>query len=367
MPLAGTGWTMRHPTAARTLFLLAGLSLLTAYTATPMINPSPQLGDPLPELTPDELARFTAGKAVFSRDFTAADGLGPFFNNTSCAQCHELPVTGGAGAFNQTDVDVERHATAGDQPTCDELTSIGGPVFREQTTGPALPPIPAGASVHIGLRATPMLFGFGLIEAIPDSAIEVHEGRAGGRVARLPSGRVGRFGRKATDPDLTTFVTGAFAVEQGVEVPGELSRADRDLTVDFIRFLAPPTPLQGHHEGAEVFHQIGCAECHVPSFVTSSRIRVLDRQVVHLYSDLLLHDMGPALADLCKGVAGRTEFRTEPLMGLRARSRFLHDGRALTLESAIAAHGGQGAAAATAFSDLSRADRNALLRFLKSL
>ncbi len=105
----------------------------------------------------------------------------------------------------------------------------------------------------------------------------------------------------------------------------------------------------------------------MPSFATQSPIKVLDRRVVYLYSDLLLHDMGPALADLCKGVAGRAEFRTEPLMGLRARSRFLHDGRALTLESAIAAHGGQGAAAAEAFSDLSRQDRDALVRFLKSL
>ena len=77
--------------------------------------------------------------------------------------------------------------------------------------------------------------------------------------------------------------------------------------------------------------------------------------------------MGPALADLCKGVAGRAEFRTEPLMGLRARTRFLHDGRALTLESAIAQHGGQGTTAATAFLNLSRHQREELLRFLKSL
>jgi CxxC motif-containing protein (DUF1111 family) len=147
-----------------------------------------------------------------------------------------------------------------------------------------------------------MLFGFGLIEAIPDRATEANEGRAGGRAARLPSGRLGRFGR--------------------------------DLTVDFIRFLAPPPSLRRDEDGAEVFHQLGCAECHRPSFVTSSPIKVLNRQA---------------------------------LMGLRARSRFLHDGRALTLESAIAAHGGRGAAAATAFSDLSRRDRDALLRFLKSL
>ena len=351
----------------RMMIVMTGLSLIMIGAAMPMSNPSPQLGDPLPGLTPDELARFTQGKAVFSRDFTPDTGLGPFFNNTSCAQCHEDPVTGGAGAFNQSDVDVERHATAGDQPTCNELATVGGPVFREQTTGPALPPIPADAAVHVGLRATPMLFGFGLIEAIPESAIEANTGRAGGRAARLPNGQLGRFGRKATDPDLPTFVTGAFATEQGVDVPSELSAADRDLTVDFVRFLAPPAPLRGDHEGRELFHRLGCAECHVPAFVTTSPIKALDRQVVHLYSDLLLHDMGPALADLCKGVAGRAEFRTEPLMGLRARTRFLHDGRALTLESAIAQHGGQGTTAATAFLNLSRHQREELLRFLKSL
>jgi CxxC motif-containing protein (DUF1111 family) len=162
-------------------------------------------------------------------------------------------------------------------------------------------------------------------------------------------------------------VTGAFDKEQGIEVPNELSPDDRDLTVDFLRFLAPPVPLHGSPEGREVFRRLGCAECHVPTFLTVSPIKVLDRQVVHLYSDLLLHDMGPALADLCKGVAGRAEFRTEPLMGLRARTRYLHDGRGLTLESAIALHGGQGTAAATAFFGLSNRDRQALLRFLKTL
>src|SRR2546428_10871314 len=84
-----------------------------------------------------------------------------------------------------------------------------------------------------------------------------------------------------------------------------------------------------------------CATCHVPTFITRSRIAALDRKIVYIYSDLLLHDMGEALADLCKGVATRAEFRTEPLMGLRNRTRFLHDGRALSLESAILQHGGQ--------------------------
>jgi len=60
-------------------------------------GPPAKIGDPLPGLTPAELARFQAGKAVFQRTFDAAHGLGPLFNSTSCAECHEQPVVGGVG------------------------------------------------------------------------------------------------------------------------------------------------------------------------------------------------------------------------------------------------------------------------------
>jgi len=351
----------------RMMLVVAGFSLIMAGAAMPTITPSPQFGEPLPDLTPSELDRFTQGKVVFSREFTPETGLGPFFNNVSCAKCHEQPVVGGAGAFGEDDVDTERHAAAGEQPTCDELEAAGGPVFRQQTTGPDLPSIPGFADVRVGIRATPALFGFGLIEAIPDWAILANQGRAGGRAARLADGKLGRFGRKATDSDLLTFIRGAFDKEQGVLVPNELSTADLALTVDFVRFLAPPPVRAVDRYGEQMFYATGCATCHVPTFITRSRIAALDRKIVYIYSDLLLHDMGEALADLCKGVATRAEFRTEPLMGLRNRTRFLHDGRALSLESAILQHGGQGTAAAAAFLNLFYRDRYALLRYLKSL
>jgi CxxC motif-containing protein (DUF1111 family) len=351
----------------RIMLVVVGCSLIMAGAAMPITSPSPQVGVPLQGLTPSELDRFTRGKGVFSREFTAETGLGPFFNNTSCAKCHEDPAVGGAGAFGEDDVDTERHATAGEQPTCDELEAAGGPVFRQQTTGPDLPPIPALADVRVGVRSTPAVFGFGLIEAIPDSAILANQGRAGGRAATLPNGKLGRFGRKATDADLLTFIKGAFDKEQGVLVPRELSSADLALTVDFVRFLGPPSAPVGDRYGERMFYATGCATCHIPSFVTRSPIEALNRKIVYIYSDLLLHDMGEALADICKGVATRSEFRTEPLMGLRNRTRFLHDGRALSLESAIVQHGGQGAPATAAFLNLSRLDRYALLRYLRSL
>src|SRR5262249_61999718 len=120
--------------------------------------PPRQPGGRLVGLTAAESARFAAGQAVFSREFTAETGLGPFFNNVSCASCHEEPAVGGAGAFGEAgegDVDTERHATAGDKPSCDELERFGGPGFPAPTTGPGLPPVPARAVARLRGRPPP--------------------------------------------------------------------------------------------------------------------------------------------------------------------------------------------------------------------
>ena len=265
---------------------------------------------------------------------------------------------------------METHATRFTPPaSCDALATAGGPVFRRQAVQGDPPAIPADA--QIGQRTTPMLFGFGLIGAIPDATILANEGKAGGRGHRLPDGRVGRFGRKAAVATLREFTIRAFSVEQGIEIAAELSVTDAELTTDFVQFLAPPQPKdldKKAKRGAEIFERIGCAKCHTPKMDTGdSPIQALRRKPVFLYSDLLLHDMGPALADTCIGQARPSEFRTEPLMGLRFRERFLHDGRALTLESAILQHGGQGQKAAGAFLELSGDDRQALLLFLRNL
>ena len=96
-------------------------------------------------------------------------------------------------------------------------------------------------------------------------------------------------------------------------------------------------------------------------------VRALRDRVVQAYTDLLLHDMGPGLADVCGGLAEPSEFRTEPLMGLRFATAFLHDGRAQTIEQAIELHGGEASAARDRFAALSPLQRVALLRFLKQL
>jgi CxxC motif-containing protein (DUF1111 family) len=95
--------------------------------------------------------------------------------------------------------------------------------------------------------------------------------------------------------------------------------------------------------------------------------QALNKKAVALYSDLLLHDMGPDLMDICLGLATPSEFRTELLMGLRLRNHFLHDGRAKTVREAIESHGGEAKNSQDAFKALSEKDKEALLKFLETI
>src|SRR5204863_299797 len=96
--------------------------------------------------------------------------------------------------------------------------------------------------------------------------------------------------------------------------------------------------------GEQLFSSIGCAACHSATLTTgSSTIAALDHKIYHPYSDFLLHDMGSLGDGLEMGASTASEMRTEPLWGLRFINRYLHDGRATTLQQAIAAHAGQAA------------------------
>jgi CxxC motif-containing protein (DUF1111 family) len=387
---------MKH--AARVL----GVSLVVAaLAAAPACVPRVEPGDPLAGLSPEELRRFESGKAVFERTFEPKTGLGPLFNADSCGECHEEPVLGGPGD------EIEIHSTAfRPDGTCDPLLEQGGPVVQQRVTpelraalGIEEEPVPAGAT-GTGRRTTPDVLGFGLLDAVPEAEILARadpDDRDGdgisGRPNRFFDGRLGRFGRKAFVPTLREFNDGAFPIEQGVTTPAapeegtvagrpipdgvdlapdpEITQEDLDLTDAFVRFLAPPAPQAPSWRtarGRRLFKEIGCASCHVPALPTGDHpVKALSRRTVTAYTDLLLHDMGPELADVCLGLATPSEFRTEPLMGLRLSATFLHDGRAGSIEEAIRLHGGEAAAARDRFRDLSEPDREALLRFLESL
>src|SRR5206468_9764798 len=151
----------------------------------------------------------------------------------------------------------------------------------------------------------------------------------------------------------------------------EIDQQRFDAADAFVQLLAPPPPLAFSNQalvGRQVFSGIGCAKCHTPTLRTGvSPIAALSFKEVNAYTDLLLHDMGPALADVCVGDALPSEFRTEPLMGLRFATTFLHDGRAATIAEAIRLHGGEASRTRDRFLRLSPGERFALLRFLRSL
>jgi CxxC motif-containing protein (DUF1111 family) len=157
-----------------------------------------------------------------------------------------------------------------------------------------------------------------------------------------------------------------------------------DKVADFVTFYARSLAVPARRnmdrdsvqQGARVFNESGCAGCHTPTHTTG---KVADRpdlshQTIWPYTDLLLHDMGPALADgRPEFLASGNEWRTPPLWGIglaqvvNPQSGFLHDGRARTLEEAILWHGGEADAAADRYRQMHGDERQALIDFLQSL
>src|SRR5437762_7270844 len=280
---------------------VAGAALLSLLLSGCQTQKEPALGEPLAGLTPGERAQFMEGKKVFERVFEPKDGLGPLFNGNSCAECHESPVVGGVGD------EVEVHSTRFGAPnSCDPLFQAGGPVIQQDATpllralGIEKEQIPPGATAQ-ARRSTPPLFGFGLVDAIPEATILSHERRHGakgdgiaGHANRSIDGRLGRFGRKAAVASLSDFNAGAFPQEMGITTPRfpveetingrpvpqgsdpaadpEISLAEAEQVNNFVRFLASPPPklVKDHREheqveqGKKIFGKMKCARCHVP-------------------------------------------------------------------------------------------------------
>ena len=279
---------------------------------------------------------------------------------------------------------------------------------------------PLDPELMISARVAPPMIGLGLLEAIPEAAVLANadpddrdgdgiSGRAN-RVWDAAARRLalGRFGWKAGQPDIRQQSAAAFSGDLGLstrlypepwgdcmptqvacrEAPHgddgpdmpEIADAMLDLVVFYARTLAVPARREAAHpqvrQGERLFHAAGCAGCHVPTFRTAADAepRALAGQVIHPYTDLLLHDMGEGLADgRPEAAADGREWRTPPLWGIGLTERvsghtfFLHDGRARNLQEAILWHGGEAAAARDRFAGFSAEERAALLRFVGSL
>ena len=367
-------------------------------------SPRPAFGDPLAGLPRDLQSAFATGLEEFTNIETPESGLGPIFNNVSCVACHSVPGPGGS-----SDIVVTRFGRAANGHF-DPLANLGGSLLQAFAINPAAQEIvPREANVVAHRQSTP-LYGLGLIEAIPDNVIAQYarqpkpdgvRGRAA-VVEDVVSGslRVGRFGWKAQQATLLAFAADAYLNEMGItsrffpeenapngnedllakfdltadpedEIDPATGKSDIDLAADFMRYLAPPprpAPTPQSRQGEAVFGQVGCAVCHVPSMQTGPNvIGALDRKPVNLYSDLLLHDMGPLADGIAQADASPHEMRTPPLWGLHASAPYLHDGRARTLDEAIRAHAGEAGPSRDHYLRLNPAQHNQLLEFLNSL
>jgi CxxC motif-containing protein (DUF1111 family) len=401
---------MVHKRAALVLASLAIGAMACSDLATEAAPDGDIFDAALPGLTADELAAFVRGDGEFGRRFAPSTGLGPIFNNVSCASCHS-----GDGRGRLINA-LQRIGTADN----DLLRSVGGPQIQDKAISGAEPEqLPPGTPVS--LRLPPPVFGVGLLEAIPDAtilALADPDDRDGDGISGRPNWvtphdyvpnaptngagqRIGRFGRKAQMATLLEQTVEAYHQDMGITsdfqprenhnplssvpveaadhvVDPEVPPATVQAVVHYLRTLAPPRPgadTDLRREGRALFASSGCTSCHVQTLVTGSNaVAALANQPVELYSDLLLHDMGDALADnRPDGSATGREWRTTPLWGLRLMRQFLdgqalllHDGRARTVEEAILLHGGEAARARNAFAALSPAQRRALIDFVES-
>jgi CxxC motif-containing protein (DUF1111 family) len=409
-----------------------------------------------PGLSREQRRAFNVGNSFFNDNWVVApasaegrDGLGPLFNATNCSGCHFRDGRGRppANLGDPLESMLVRISVAdgagGDQPH-----PVYGGQWQDKTI-PGVPPEggvrityteipdtyadgtpyalrrphvelthpnygPLGDGLRLSARVAPVVFGLGLLEAIPEEQILAHadpDDRNGDgirgrpqRVQNLRTGTLslGRFGWKAGQPTVEQQSAGAFDGDIGITSSlfprdhatasqtaaraaptggePELSDHKLDRITLYCRTLAVPSRRQTEapqvRHGKALFSAIGCATCHVPSFTTGvvPDLPSLSQQRIHPYTDLLLHDLGDGLADQRpEGLAGPRDWRTPPLWGLgllqtvNNHELLLHDGRARTAAEAILWHGGEAAASAEAFRRMPADERAALLAFLHSL
>ena len=375
---------------------------------------------------------------------------GPNFVNASCVQCHTRNGRAPVAPIGESLVKwvfKVGDANGNPSPTIGRVLqpqNVNGAASGEgkvsiasftETNGLRKPNFnfERGAPAQFSARIAPQLVGMGLLEAIPESAIlaNADENDANGdgisgkaqKVTDALTGelRLGRFGYKAATYSVRHQVASALNTDMGVMTSilpnpdcgsaqsncgnssgSELSNANLDNLVKYIALLGVRAQRDYTNpqvvRGKALFASTGCAGCHSTTFTTSdfAPFAELRSQVIHPYSDLLLHDMGAGLADnLSEGLASGNEWRTAPLWNIgfspcvtggvidvgtgdvphgvdghktcKPDANYLHDGRARTLDEAVRWHGGEALKAEQAYEALADGEKTALIKFLESL
>ncbi len=359
-------------------------------------------------------------------------GRGPLSNARSCAQCHERNGRTPAGEDPMALMVVrlavpDIHGKPTPHPIYGRQLSTQGILGRVPAEGqvrlrwhehrvvlhdgeviwlryaePQLYDLahgPLSGDTRTSLRIAPRLVGLGLLETIDErefDRLRAHQRSLGyeGHVPRVWDHRSqtwvrGRFSWKASQPSLRQQAATAFLEDIGVTsslfptencspvqtacaatetvAHPELKDEQLDNLTAYLQGLAVPAPRKSSAKGARLFSQLHCDACHASELRTS----LASAAVISPYTDLMLHDMGEALADqLGEFEAKANEWRTPPLWGLGLMGTevgLLHDGRARDAQEAILWHGGHARESRDAFARLSRTDRVILLQFLQSL
>ncbi|HHO50365.1 MAG TPA: hypothetical protein ENK18_05690, partial [Deltaproteobacteria bacterium] len=380
------------------------------------------MGQPMPSASPEQLEIFERGREVALRRFTLGDGLGPAFNVTFCVSCHEKPAFGGSAGLYRNFFIGGRETSDGAFFFAESAGNDSGVIrmYAYDTEYSSRPLVPEDTNI-IAQRNPIPFFGVGLLAELSDDEIlrrSDPEDRDGDGISGRPNwdrGFVGRFGMKSQTVSIEGFIRGPLMNHLGITSDPLLEEQRAQLPVDsssgsvgalwrdrleglraFLQAAAPDGPLSDDDEipdpelsgqelfdlvsfsmllaapqpeapteaslaGMQRFDEAGCGDCHTPRLFGP-------RGPLPVYSDLLLHDMGPDLDDglVMKDATG-AEFRTQPLWGLSPVGPYLHDGRAETLSEAIAWHGGEATRSRDAWLALGEGEQADLIEFLQSL
>ena len=353
-------------------------------------------------------ADMDAAAEIFREIHAVEDGLGPVYNDTSCAACHHIPVLGGSSNVLELRVGHFNGTQFVDPP--------GGSLIQAHAIDPAIQEVvPPGNEVRAN-RISLATFGDGFVEAINNSTItgiaSSQPAAQRGTAIQVPvleapgTTRIGRFGWKDQNASLLSDAAVEYLDEIGItsrlepveetsngnpvtafdHVPDpEDTNNDLDSLALFMRSLkAPPVDATraataSAVRGSNLFNQIGCAVCHVRTITTAPAGTVINGGAftvppalgdknIHPLCDFLLHNIGTGDGIVQNGgQATRNQVRTACLWGVRTRDHLMHDGASPTLTNAISRHANQAAAARNNFNALSASQKQNVLDFLGSL
>src|SRR5438477_2329945 len=367
---------------------------------------------------------FADNQATFEEQEDLTKGLGPVYNDKSCANCHQNPVTGGISQITELRVG---HTDGNGNFVAPTISINNGAnsipnrsLVNDRAICPQAQERTPGTETITTFRMTTNVLGDGFVEAIDSNTLaniaNNQPGQSGGRIAgqfiQVPVAeannavRGGRFGWKNQHASLLSFAADAYLNEQGItnrlvrtentsmgnsvaayDTVADPEDTDNDIDA-FASFMraskAPPrdaavAATTDAQIGSQLFSQVGCNICHLSSITTAPAGTVINQgaftvpaalgsKVIHPFSDFLLHNVGTGDGIVQNGPTDTAnKMRTPPLWGMRTRARLMHDGESLLRNDAILRHAGEATFVINNYRSLSTTQKNQVIAFLNSL